>query len=257
MAANELTKERLAPGAERLFSGQVGEEYDMLQLICPAAAAINRRVGEFLHSWQPAAGQRGAPLRVVEIGCGTGITTGELLRARDDLAIVAVDIEPTMLEQARRLLGQWLTDDRLCLVESDALSFLQSQATGSVDIVASAYAVHNFLDRYRRQVIGEVHRVLKPGGIFVNGDRYALDDTEESTRQIQREARHYFATFSAMGRYDLLENWIVHLFSDESPDHVMRLEPALRNYRETGFAAIMVHHRDQNNALVTAEKPLS
>jgi ubiquinone/menaquinone biosynthesis C-methylase UbiE len=256
MAAIERTETTLATGAERLFSGQIGEEYDMLRFICPAAGEISRKVGEFVQRWESGALAPVGVVRVVEVGCGTGITTGALLRARDDLGIVAVDVEPTMLDQARVNLAEWLDAGRLSLVESDALSFLRAQASASVDVLASAYTFHNFLDVYRRQVIAEVHRVLKPGGLFINGDRYALDDGEEHTRLIQREAKHYFATFAPMRRYDLLESWIIHLFSDESPDHVMRLQAALESYRAAGFSPVVVHDRDQNNALVTAEKPV-
>jgi len=255
MPSIESSHRGLASGAESHFAGQIGEEYNMLRLICPAAGDISRRVGEFLKVWSSGSVPPGVPLRVVEIGCGTGITTSELLSARDDQLLTAVDIEPTMLSQARRNLADWISSGRVSLVEGDALSFLRRVETASVDVVASAYAFHNFLEHYRRQVVVQVYRVLKPGGVFVNGDRYALDDASEQTRLIQEEVKHYFATFSTMQRYDLLEQWVVHLFSDESPDHVMRLEPALQSYREAGFVAVAVHDRYQNNALVTAEKP--
>jgi tRNA (cmo5U34)-methyltransferase len=88
---------------------------------------------------------------------------------------------------------------------------------------ASAYTVHNFLETYRDQVLTEIFRVLRSGGIFLNGDRYALDDTAEHTRLTQEEVRGYFKAFSAISRLDLLEQWVLHLFSDESADHNMRL----------------------------------
>lgn len=250
------TEQELAAGSERHFSGQIGAEYDMLRLICPAAGEISRRVGEFLKGWRAGGdlvGDRG--IRVIEIGCGTGITTEALLSARADFTIDAVDVEPTMLAQAKEFLTQWVGAGRVRLVQADALTMLRRVPANSVDVVASAYAFHNFLSMYRHQVIAEVHRVLRPGGIFVNGDRFALDDAEEHTRVIQDEARHYFATFSRMGRYDLLENWIIHLFSDESPSRVMRLESALREYSAAGFGPIEIRYRQLNNALVTAEKP--
>jgi ubiquinone/menaquinone biosynthesis C-methylase UbiE len=178
-----------------------------------------------------------------------------LLYARDDVVIKAVDNEPTMLDQARKNLARWVEQGRLQLIEADALAGLKEQADGSVDLVASSYAFHNFLDGYRGQVIAEVFRVLKPGGLFVNGDRYALDDTLAHTRLIQDEARNYFKIFAQIGRIDLLEQWIVHLFSDESPDHVMRLQPSLLSMREIGFAPVDVHDRDGVNTLLVAAKP--
>ncbi|WOJ90601.1 class I SAM-dependent methyltransferase [Methylocapsa polymorpha] len=238
--------------AERLFSGPIGAEYEMLKLICPAAAAISLRVGEFVASL-PARPTR--PLELFEIGCGTGITTQALLEARPDLAITAVDNEPTMLAQARGNLSRFVDQGRVRLVEADALSGLRELPTESVDVVASGYAVHNFLNGYRDRVLSEIFRVLRPGGLFVNGDRYGLDDDAEHTRLTQEEARHYFKAFSAIGRYDLLEQWIIHLFSDESADHLMRLGPALTKMRDIGFDPAEVHFRDGVNTLLTAAKP--
>lgn len=238
--------------AERLFSGQIGAEYEMLKLVCPAAAAMSLRVADFVASL-PA--RQGRPLNVFEIGCGTGITTQALLDARKDLVITAVDNEPTMLAQARANLSRAVEMGRVRLIETDALTGLGELPTGGVDVVASAYAVHNFLEGYRIRVLAEIFRALKPGGFFVNGDRYGLDDAASHTRLTQDEARHYFKTFAAINRYDLLEQWIIHLFSDESADHLMRLGPALANMRSIGFDPVDAPFRDGVNTLVAARKP--
>ena len=247
--------ERNTAVADSPFNGLIGEEYAMLRLICPPAAEMSRQVRDFLKRWQGGIRRSGVPLRVLEIGCGTGITTLALLSARDDQVITAVDIAPAMLAQARQQLAPWLKEGRVRLVESDALSFLAQWGDDSVDVVASGYAFHNFQQNYRREVLAEVFRVLKPGGVFVNGDRYALDDTLQHLQVIQDEVRQFFATFVKLGRLDLLEQWIVHLFSDESPDHVMPLGSALQSYHEAGFSPVSVHERCRNNALVSAEKP--
>jgi tRNA (cmo5U34)-methyltransferase len=238
--------------ADRLFAGQISAEYDILKLICPAAAKMSARVGSFVAA-QPKAPDR--PFVTVEIGCGTGVTTLALLEARPDLILTAIDNEPAMLLQARSNLAEFLDLGRLTLVEADALSALRNMPALSVDAVASAYTLHNFLDSYRASVLSEIFRVLRPGGFFINGDRYALDDTEEQTRLTQDEARHYFKILGGLHRYDLLEEWILHLFSDESADRLMRLEPAITRLRETGFEDVEVKFRDGVNTLVAAFKP--
>ena len=240
--------------AERLFSGLIGAEYDMLTLICPAAAEISLKVGEYVAQWQPGYAC-GGPLAAYEIGCGTGITSLALLSGRPDLRLTAIDSEPVMLEQARVHLADWLELGRLRLVETDALSGLKTLPADSLDLVASGYAIHNFLEPYRREVLREILRVLKPGGLFVNGDRYALDDVREHVQATQDEVRHYFKTFTGIGRLDLLETWIVHLFSDESENHIMRLGPSIATMESAGYTAIRVEYRCGVNALLTAQKP--
>ncbi|QJD30199.1 class I SAM-dependent methyltransferase [Methylococcus geothermalis] len=238
--------------AERLFSGLMAEEYEKLKLICPAAADMSRRVGEFLADWVQG---RAGPNRVLELGCGTGVTTAALLAALGEAPLTAIDSEPAMLVQARANLAPWIEAGRLRLIQNDALSFLRAQDDDSVDAVASAFTLHNFMYGYRSEVMREIFRVLKPGGLFVNGDRYGLDDTLEHTRLIQEEVKQYFKTFRELDRLDLLEHWIVHLFSDESPDRVMRLAPALEHMAQIGYQAVTVHYRNEVNALVSGVKP--
>jgi tRNA (cmo5U34)-methyltransferase len=238
--------------AEHLFHGPIADEYDMLKQICPSAAEMSRRVGEFIGSWMSA--HPNTHLNLLEIGCGTGITTAHLLAYRDQIKITGIDNAPAMLSQARQNLAEVLEKGQLHLIEIDALSYLQGLPAGSVDIVASAYALHNFLNGYRRQVLEEILRVLKPGGLFINGDRYAVDDASEHLRNTQEEVKNYFRVFLEMNRPDLLEQWIIHLFSDESEDHIMRLQHALDAMAGIGFRNAAVHFRDGVNALVRAVK---
>ncbi|TAN47277.1 MAG: class I SAM-dependent methyltransferase [Methylococcaceae bacterium] len=239
---------------EQLFAGLIGEHYELLKIICPAAPDMSRRVGEFVATWQ-APESSAAPLKVVELGAGTGITSIALLSDRDDIHLHSVDSEPTMLKQARVNLARWLEQGRLTLVQQDALSALQQLPDAGVDLVASAYTMHNFFDSYRSRVWAEIFRVLKPGGGVVNGDRYALDDVRAHCELTRQEMQGYFREFGAMERYDLLEQWILHLYGDESPDHIMRYAPSLQTLRDAGFVDVQTPYREGVNALVSARKP--
>ncbi len=236
---------------DALFSGVIGQDYEMLKLICPLMTEMSRLVGESLQDY-PA---NGNVLTVVELGGGTGITTLALLSARDDAHVISIDNEPAMQNQAKQNLSGWHKEGRVTFTGQDALSALQAMSAGSADIVASAYTLHNFLAGYRLNVIQEVYRVLKPGGLFINGDRYAFDDISRHTRTIQEEVANYFKVLTGINRVDLLEHWIIHLFSDESENHVMRETCALQQLQETGFSGIRCTNRMEVNALVKAVKP--
>ena len=45
------------------------------------------------------------------------------------------------------------------------------------------------------------------------------------------------------------------LFSDESPGHIIRLEPALACMKDIGFSPVEVKFREGVNTLLVAEKP--
>lgn len=240
---------------DALFSGVIGQDYELLNLICPLATQMSRLVGDSVFAYAAQA-QVTDNLTVIELGGGTGITTLALLTASDKLDILSVDNEPVMQEQAKKNLHEWVAAGKLDFCGDDALTALQNTAADSVDIVASAYTLHNFLDSYRCEVIQEIFRVLKPGGQFINGDRYGLDDKSQHTHSIQNEVSRYFKILTQLNKLDVLEHWIVHLFSDESENHLMRESAALDQLGHAGFSDINLSHRVEVNALVTAKKPI-
>ncbi|WP_363349348.1 class I SAM-dependent methyltransferase [Methylocystis echinoides] len=235
---------------DNLFAGKIGAEYELLRLMCPNHVLLAKSVGEAVAGFRP-----GVALKGFEIGCGTGICTLALLAARDDLTLIAVDSAAKMLDQARASLADYVAAGRVDFREADALAALKALPDGSVDVVASNYAIHNFSQGYRAQTLAEVYRVLTPGGLFVNGDRYAIDDRAAHLADTQAMMRQWFKLFKELDRLDLLEDWIVHLYGDESPDHIMYLQPALDQLAALGFAPVEVAFREGVDTLAKAHKP--
>lgn len=240
--------------AEHLFQGAFADEYHFLHRICPPAAEMSERVAEFLAEWKPV--RQAEKLDAVELGCGTGITTHLILSARADIHLLSVDNAPAMLAQARKFLEAPEREGRVEFRETDALSALKSLPDASMDMVASAYTLHNFLYGYRHQVLAEILRVLRPGGVFVNGDRYALADPAAQLENTQNEVRGYFRIFlDEMNRPDLLEQWVIHHLSDESEEHLMRLQAALDEMAGLGYTDLSVNYSEGVNCLVSGVKP--
>ncbi|NOT83836.1 MAG: class I SAM-dependent methyltransferase [Methylococcaceae bacterium] len=237
---------------DALFAGVIGQEYQLLKLLSPLSAQMSHLVGCTVATHAAIAEQ---PLQVVELGGGTGITTLAILSQHDNLTVLSIDNEPVMQNQAKQHLHAWFAQQKVTFCGDDALTALRAIPTASVDVVASAYTLHNFSDDYRALVITESLRILKAGGHFINGDRYALDEVSRHTRLIQEEVSGYFKVLIGLQKLDVLEHWIVHLFSDESANHIMRETSALAQLKAAGFVDIKLSHRQQVNALVTAVKP--
>ena len=105
---------------------------------------------------------------VLDIGCGTGGV--DFVLARDLYAgrIVAVDVEPDLLERARKRLEQAHPElsNRIDfrLVEPGPLDWRD----GTFDVVFSKDAMIHIPDK--AALFREVHRVLRPGGVFAASD---------------------------------------------------------------------------------------
>lgn len=95
--------------------------------------------------------------RWLDLGCGTGYFSQQLAKHYPQAQGLALDIAPGMLQQARALRpGAW----HLC-ADAQALPV----ATGSLDLIFSSWALQWCTDF--AQVLAEVQRVLRPGGLFV------------------------------------------------------------------------------------------
>lgn len=98
-------------------------------------------------------------LEVADIGCGTGIYTGELLAA--GARVVGVDISPEMLAIAAAKNEEYGDAVRFLAGDAAALPF----ADGSFDMVTSITAMEFFSKP--ADCLQEMYRVVKPGGRLI------------------------------------------------------------------------------------------
>lgn len=136
---------------DRKFSGAIPQLYERLLvplLFKPYAADVASRVA------------RRRPASVLEIAAGTGVVTRQLADVlAADVAIVATDLNPGMLEQAAatgtRRPVRWSVADALQLPFEDE----------RFDVVACQFGAMFFPDKPR--AFAQVRRVLRRGGAFI------------------------------------------------------------------------------------------
>jgi ubiquinone/menaquinone biosynthesis C-methylase UbiE len=139
------------PDTDKHFAGSIPELYDqyMVPLIFERYAAdLAQRLAS-----RPVT-------RVLEIAAGTGVVTRKLASVlHDDVAIIATDLNPAMLETAAAIGTsrpvQWRPADAM------QLPF----ANGMFDAVVCQFGVMFFPDKAK--AFAEVGRVLGPGGVFI------------------------------------------------------------------------------------------
>lgn len=172
-------------------------------------------------------------LDVLEIGCGTGLTTERILIADSRINLTSIDNVDYVVEQARiRLADQG--KGRLTIKYADALEYLQQQPDASLEMVVSALVLHNCPSEYRTQVSAQIYRVLKNGGIFINVDKVAQDDEAEHQAALDWQIKE-FDKFDALGRPDLKEKWVQHYIDDEKPNILLREGDYLAILHTLGF----------------------
>ncbi len=103
------------------------------------------------------------PPRVLDLGCGPGVSALEVARRLPEAQVIGLDITAAMLRQAQRYAARDGLAGRIPWIQADAarLPF----ASSSLDVVTG----HSFLYLVgdRQGVLAEAYRVLRPGGRIV------------------------------------------------------------------------------------------
>lgn len=100
------------------------------------------------------------PQRVLDLGAGTGQLSADLLKRYSRAQVLALDVAPAMLQQARRRGRFWRRP--LCLAgDAEALPL----QPGSVDLIVSNLALPWLTDLDR--AFAGFARALKPGGVLL------------------------------------------------------------------------------------------
>lgn len=100
---------------------------------------------------------RGAGLKLLDLGCGTGASTAALLDAAPGAEITAVDASAEMLAQAKR--KTWSSPVRF--VHGNAEDLARNGIVGPYDGIMAAYLLRNLVDR--DAALRQFHGLLKPG----------------------------------------------------------------------------------------------
>jgi ubiquinone/menaquinone biosynthesis C-methylase UbiE len=134
-----------------------------------AAGAMRRQAIPPIAAFMRGRDQR--QLRLLDIACGSGRFLGQLAQAFPALELTGVDLSQAYLDEAAR----WLKGRRGVRLERANAEALPFGAT-SFDIATCVFLFHELPEVVRRNVIAEIARVLKPGGLFVFVDSLQWGD---------------------------------------------------------------------------------
>jgi len=145
--------EMTATSTHASFTGSIPENYDSYLgplLFEFSAADMARRVADALDR----------PARVLEVACGTGISTRHLANTMPNgTAIIATDLNEAMLDHAANVNGNL---SGVNYQQADALDLPFDEA--EFDAVVCQFGIMFFPDKAKG--MDEMTRVLKPGGVL-------------------------------------------------------------------------------------------
>ena len=192
------------------FANVLGDDYNLFNKAVPHHDEFQEKVAEIIKSYSFSLPTDN--VLVVEGGCGTGITTARILEADKRIKVIGIDNEERTIKQARAILKDY--ENRVNLKKEDLLVALKAIPDKSVDIFASVWVVHNLQPEYREQLFPEIARILKIGGLFINGDKYARNEADLQAQDLESQIMA-FDVFDTLSRSDLKKEWTEHYREDE------------------------------------------
>jgi len=158
------------------FSDHSAQVYDLgVELLFRGTADVMRR--QIIPPVTRHLRERGlspARVRLLDVACGTGRVLQQMATAHPEVRYHGVDLSPYYVKAARRRLRD-LAEVSLSVENAEHLPYVDAH----FDVVTSVYLFHELPRNARRNVVREMFRVLKPGGLVVLEDSAQMSDSPE------------------------------------------------------------------------------
>ena len=208
------------------------QEFDRIILtLIPHYAAM-------IHALVDAIPRRTGPLRVIDLGCGTGTVAAKILENFPGAQVTCIDLAGNMISLAQSRLARY---SQMKYVVADFRDF---DFVDKYDVVASSLALHHLVssedkqDFYRR-----IYESLDSGGVFYNAD--VVLASNESMQAVYMNAWRRYMSGSISG--DEIESKWIQKFREE--DHPAKLIDQLTWMTEIGFVDVDVIWKYYNFAV--------
>ena len=182
--------------------------------------------------------ERSMPLRVIDLGCGTGTVSAQILQLFPNAQITCLDFAENMITLARAKLAQYPQVNYLA-VDLHAFDWCDQ-----FDVVISSLALHHIVtNEEKRNFYCRIYKSLNSGGVFYNAD-VVLASTDYLQAFYMREWRSLMA--QTVSKDEIEGKWIPKYHEEDRP---AKLTDHLQWMKEAGFADIEVLWKHFNFAV--------
>ncbi len=200
----------------------------------PTADLQLELLGKIVDAWCP------KPACILDLGCGDGVLGRSLMDRFPAARFVFADFSDPMLTAAE---AQLKDKPRVTLVKTD---FSSPRWLGAiiglqpVDVVVSGFAIHHQPDQRKKELYGEIYKLLSDNGLFLNLD-HVLPPTESvenlfDTYFVDQLCRFHQMQDSSKSRDEVMQKYHERLDKDENL--LAAVEDQCKWLRRIGFVDV-------------------
>jgi len=174
--------------------------------------------------------------RLLDLGCGDGILTEELLQTNSPLSVTLLDGSDDMLAKARQRLEKF---GEFRYVRASVQELLETDVLAErYDFAVSSMAIHHLTLSEKTRLFKKIHALLEDGGYFVNID-VVLPPTEALDQWYMKLWREWMDDKkSFLGMEDEPSEEVIKRYKDPGGNKPDTLESQLKALKETGFSEV-------------------
>lgn len=173
-------------------------------------------------------------LHILDIGCGTGLELASIFHRAPNAQITAVDLSEKMLAQLYRKYENY--SNQIKRVQGSYLEV--DLGTKQYEYVISVMTLHHLLPEKKLHLYKNIHRALKKGGKYIEGD-YVVSEKKES--------QFLAAYWERMKKAEDSQEGVYHI------DIPMSKQRQINLLKEAGFADVKISWEKDESVIFVAE----
>lgn len=108
--------------------------------------------------------------KILDLGCGSGDVTAEIIQLRPDTSVCMVDFSEKMVHQVR---DRFQNEKNIEIITHDLNNGVpENLLSKEFDVLTSCFTIHHVEYENRVGLYTQIRHILCDGGLFINGDLF-------------------------------------------------------------------------------------